>query len=128
MKTIEERAIEFADRHEEAELNLRGLGGVYGYDRIKNAEICAYERGATEQKEIDEEVRLKKCDDMTEAEYKREEAFALWYAKQGKGTPTFSDAIEWAREDAIKEAYEWLKARNVLTDASLEGFIQALEW
>lgn len=53
MKTIEERAREFADRHEEAELNLRGLGGVYGYNRIKNAEICAYERGAEEQRKID---------------------------------------------------------------------------
>lgn len=54
MKTIEERAMEFANRHEEAELNLRGLGGVYGYDRIKNAEICAYERGAKEQQQIDD--------------------------------------------------------------------------
>lgn len=53
MKTIEERAKEFADRHEETELNLRGLGGAYGYDRIKNAEICAYERGAKEQKVIE---------------------------------------------------------------------------
>lgn len=53
MKTIEERAKEYADRHEEAELNLRGLGGTYGYNRIKNAEICAYERGAKEQKQID---------------------------------------------------------------------------
>lgn len=50
---IEERAREFADRHEEAELNLRGLGGVYGYNRINNAEICAYKRGAEEQRKID---------------------------------------------------------------------------
>ena len=49
-----------------------------------------YELGATEQKAIDEEVRLKKCDDMTEAEYEREVAFADWYNKNGKGTPTYS--------------------------------------
>ena len=63
-----------------------------------------YELGATEQKAIDEEVRLKKCDDMTEAEYEREVAFADWYHKNGKGTPTFSDAIEWARRELIDKA------------------------
>lgn len=116
MKTIEERAREYS---------LKDFDGYCtGWEKAVEE---AYIAGATEQKEIDEEVRLRKCDDMTEAEYKREEAFALWYAKEGKGTPAFSDAIEWAREDAIKEAYEWLKACNVLTDASLEGFRQALE-
>ena len=64
--------------------------------------------GATEQKAIDEEVRLKKCDDMTEAEYDRETAFADWYLKNGKSTPTFSDAIEWARKDVISKACNWL--------------------
>ena len=59
----------------------------------------SYIQGATEQKAIDEEVRLKKCDDMTEAEYNREIAFVDWYHKNGKGTPTFSDAIEWARKE-----------------------------
>lgn len=34
MKSIQELAMEYADRHEEAELNLRGLGGIYGYNRI----------------------------------------------------------------------------------------------
>ena len=68
-----------------------------------------YELGATEQKAIDEELRLKKCDDMTEAEYVREVAFADWYHKNGKGTPTFSDAIEWARRKLIDKACEWLK-------------------
>lgn len=120
MATIEERAKDYAS-HSYIE-----DGNINTY--IDESEKQSYIQGATEQKEIDEEVRLRKCDDMTEAEYKREEAFALWYAKEGKGTPTFSDAIEWAREGAIKEAYEWLKARNVLTDASLEGFRQALEW
>ena len=99
MKTIEERAKEYADRHQDAELNHFSLGRTYGYQRIYNAELTAYERGAKEQKAIDEEVRLKKCDDMTEAEYNREIAFVDWYHKNGKGTPTFSDAIEWARKE-----------------------------
>ena len=99
MKTIEERAdraiYEPTDRHP-----------------LKACEVVAfargYELGATEQKAIDEEVRLKKCDDMIEAEYEREAAFAEWYHKNGKGTPTYSDAIEWARKEVIKKACEWL--------------------
>ena len=68
-----------------------------------------YELGATEQKAIDEEVRLKKCDDMTEAEYEREVAFAEWYHKNGKGTPTYSDAIEWTRKEVIEKACDILE-------------------
>ena len=64
--------------------------------------------GATEQKAIDEEVRLKKSDDMTEAEYDRETAFADWYCINGRSTPTFSEAIEWARKDVISKACDWL--------------------
>ena len=45
----------------------------------------AYIRGAKEQKAIDEEVRLKKSDNMTKAEYDRETEFANWYLKNGKG-------------------------------------------
>ena len=63
-----------------------------------------YVEGATEQQAIDEEVRLKKSDDMTNAEYDRETAFADWYLKNGKGTPTYSDAIEWARKQTIEDA------------------------
>ena len=73
-----------------------------------------YELGATEQKAIDEEVRLKKCDDMTEAEYEREVAFADWYHQDGKGTPTYSDAIEWARKEAIDKACKIV--RNIAND------------
>ena len=86
-----------------------------------------YELGATEQKAIDEEVRLKKCDDMTEAEYEREVACAEWYHQNGKGTPTYSDAIEWARRKLIDNACEWLRARNVLTEASIEGFRKVMQ-
>ena len=87
--TIEERAKEYAPDPFLAALERK-----------------AYIAGATEQKAIDEEVRLKKCDDMTEAEYEREVAFAEWYHQNGKGTPTFSDAIEWARRELIDNACE----------------------
>ena len=53
MKTIEERAKEYAGVHKATEFNYFGVGKVYGYERIYNAEITAYERGAKEQKAID---------------------------------------------------------------------------
>ena len=110
MKTIEERAKEYAPDPFLAALERK-----------------AYIAGATEQKAIDEEVRLKKCDDMTEAEYEREVAFADWYNKNGKGTPTYSDAIEWTRKEVINKACELLKAVGVLTDDdSIMGFIKAM--
>ena len=98
MKTIEERAKEYS---------LRDFYGYYT-GREKAMEE-GYIAGATEQQAIDEEVRLKKSNDMTEAEYYRETAFADWYLKNGKSTPTFSDAIEWARKQTIDEVCEWLK-------------------
>ena len=119
MQTIKERAdraiYEPTDRHP-----------------LKACEVVAfargYELGAIEQKAIDEEVRLKKSDDMTKAEYEREVAFAEWYNKNGKDTPTYSDAIEWARKEAIDKACELLKAVGVLTDDdSIMGFIKAME-
>ena len=116
MKTIEERAKEYS---------LRDFDGYYT-GREKALEE-GYIAGSTEQKAIDEEVRLKKCDDTTEAEYDREVAFADWYHKNGKGTPTFSDAIEWARKETIIKVCEWLKARHVLSELSVEGFKKALE-
>ena len=78
-------------------------------DRYSAGFFDGYVEGATEQQAIDEEVRLKKSDDMTKAEYDRETAFADWYLKNGKSTPTFSDAIEWARKQTIDEACNWLK-------------------
>ena len=93
MKTIEERAI----------LNLQYEKDFLGRNLSDNMVCRAYVAGATEQKAIDEEVRLKKCDDMTEEEYERVVAFSDWYNKNGKGTPTFSDAIEWARRDGQAE-------------------------
>ena len=96
MKTIEERAKKWGEY----------IAERTPYDVV--AAKYSYIAGANEQKEIDEEVRLKKSDDMTEAEYDRETAFADWYLKNGKSTPTYSDAIEWARKDVISKACDWL--------------------
>ena len=117
MKTIEEKA----------RLNLQYEKDFLGHDLSEDMVCRAYITGAKEQKATDEEVRLKKSDDMTEAEYEREVAFADWYHKNGKGTPTYSDAIEWARKEVISKVCEWLKARNVLTEVSVEGFKKAME-
>ena len=98
MKSIEERAKEYS---------LKDFDGYYT-GREKAVEE-GYIAGAKEQKAIDEEVRLKKCDDMTEAEYNHETAFVDWYLENGKGMPAYSDAIEWARKEVINKACEWLK-------------------
>ena len=115
MKSIEERADAYVGHPEEID--------EFTTETIKRD---AYIRGAKEQKTIDEEVRLKKCDDMTESEYEREVAFAEWYHQNGKGTPTFSDAIEWARRELIGDACEWLK-ENInggVHPSSTYGFVE----
>ena len=114
MKTIEERAKEYSNGQWD-ELIAR----------------AAYIAGAKDQKVIDEEVRLKKSDDMTNAEYDRETAFADWYLKNGKSTPTFSDAIEWARKQTIDEVCNWLGnylvvEHEILTKAGFESVINEL--
>ena len=117
MKTIEERAKEYS---------LKDFDGYY--TGRENAMEEGYIAGAKEQKAIDEEVRLKKCDDMTEAEYNRETAFVDWYLENGKGMPAYSDAIEWARKEVISKACKLLKAVGVLTDDdSIMGFMKAME-
>lgn len=104
MKTIEQRAEEYVPNTITAHIfkssPLKGL--------IVSILRDAYIVGAKEQQAIDEEVRLKKSDDMTKAEYDREMAFADWYLKNGKGTPTYSDAIEWSRKQTIDEVCDWL--------------------
>ena len=114
MRTIEERASEYSKGR---------------WDELTAKE--AYIAGANEQKAIDEEVRLKKSDAMTEAEYDRETAFADWYLKNGKGTPTYSDAIEWARKQTIDEVCNWLDnylacEHEILTKAGCEIIINIL--
>ena len=105
MKSIEERAYKYAEA-----ATWDDVDGCPPDIYATNA-FNAYVEGATEQKAIDEEVRLKKCDDMTEAEYNRETAFADWYHKNGKGTPTYSDAIEWARKDLLDKVFKYAQAR-----------------
>ena len=106
MKTIEERAKEYVPNVIDPNyVELPARGGGFFLRALRNAYIA----GAKEQKAIDEEVRLKKCDDMTEAEYNHETAFVDWYLENGKGMPAYSDAIEWARKEVIEKAIEWFK-------------------
>ena len=102
MKTIEERAKEWAYRYPMTP------DGYLTESDMRAVAINSYIQGTTEQKAIDEQVRLKKCDDMTEAEYNHETAFVDWYLENGRGTPTYSDAIEWARKEVIDKACEYL--------------------
>ena len=106
--TIEERADAYVGHPEEID--------EFTSETIKRA---AYIRGAKEQKAIDEEVRLKKSDSMTQAEYDREVAFADWYHQNGKGTPTYSDAIEWTRRELIDKACEIV--RNIINEYFGDG-------
>lgn len=101
MKTIEERAKEYATK--KADISL---SPIYN-EALASIYEEAYIAGATEQKAIDEAIRLKKCDDMTEAEYNREVAFLDWFYENSGGTITHSDAIEWARKAVIEEARDW---------------------
>ena len=129
MKTIEQRAEEYVPNTITAHIfkssPLKGL--------IVRILRDAYIAGAKEQQAIDEKVRLKKSDDMTEAEYDRETAFAGWYLKNGKGTPTYSDAIEWARKQTIEDAKSafnkacgWLSTYPWYNEV-FEEFIKAME-
>ena len=96
-------------------------------DRYSAGYFTGYVEGATEQQAIDEEVRLKKSDDMTEAEYDRETAFADWYLKNGKSTPTYSDAIEWSRKQTIDEVCNWLSNNIIVgTGGNLDTFLRGL--
>ena len=106
--TIEERANAYVGHPEEID--------EFTSETIKRE---AYIAGAKEQKAIDEEVRLKKSDSMTQAEYDREVAFADWYHQNGKGTPTYSDAIEWTRRELIDKACKIV--RNIINEYFRDG-------
>ena len=106
--TIEERADAYVGHPEEID--------EFSSETIKRD---AYIRGAKDQKAIDEEVRLKKSDSMTQVEYDREVAFADWYHQNGKGTPTYSDAIEWTRRELIDKACKII--RNVINEYFGDG-------
>ena len=92
---------------ERAALNLRYERDFLGNDLSENMVRRAYIRGATEQKTIEEGIKLKKWDSMTRKEADRETAFLKWWYDNDGGTIAPSDAIEWARKEAIKEAASW---------------------
>ena len=120
MKSIEERAKEYASK--QGDIVLSTL-----YNAVLAIINNTYIAGAVEQKIIDEEVRLKKSDDMTKAEYDRETAFADWYLKNGKSTPTYSDAIEWSRKQTIDEVCNWLSNNIIVgTEGNLDIFLRGL--
>ena len=136
MKNIEQRAKEWSEHIVETTPYdvVNGKVCVFAEDRdIADVAEESYIAGANDQKAIEEEVRLKKSDDMTEAEYDRETAFADWYLKNGKGTPTYSDAIEWARKQTIEDAKSafnkacgWLSTYTWYNEV-VEEFIKAME-
>ena len=112
MKTIEERAKEWSEHIVGTTPYdvVDGKACVFGEDRdIADVAEESYIAGATDQKAIEEEVTLKKYDTMTGKQLDREECFTSWYLQNGKGTPTFSDAIEWSRKQTIDEVCEWFK-------------------
>lgn len=126
MKNIQERAKEYADNHKAAELEHFGVRN-YPYGRIYNAEITAYEKGATDQKAIEEAVTLMKSDAMTGKQLDREEQFATWYFKNVKGVPTFSDAIEWSRRQTIEEVCDWFRSSIAVgAEAMLDTLLSKL--
>ena len=65
MKTIKERAIEYADRLKSAEISDFGVATVYSYKDVYNANMAAYKRGATEQEAIDDK-EIKKLTSIME--------------------------------------------------------------
>ena len=103
MKTIKERAKEYTYRRADV---LVGTTLASIFEK-------GYIAGATEQKTIDEGIRFKKCDNMTKEELERETAFLEQYTDEKDNMPSFSDAIEWARKEVIKEANNWFS--NYLT-------------
>ena len=72
----------------------------------------AYIAGATEQKAIDDEKLSR---------------FKSSWEREAQINHNDENNYQQGFHDAIEKACEWLKARNVLTDASLEGFRKAME-
>ena len=121
---IIERAKEYADRHKETEINYFGMGKVYGYSRIYNAEMIAYERGAKEQKAIDDAKWLKiKASWEKEAQINHDDELNY---RQG-----YHDAAEKACE-WIKENFEYyvdveVSSYYTYEDKFVEDFRKAME-
>lgn len=108
MKTIEERA-KTRGAEPLTEEDVKVLHNVRG---ALSAFEVGYILGATEQKAIDdaELARLKKA-----------------WEKEAEVNHDVDMSYKQGYHDAIDKACEWLRARNVLTAASLEGFKKAME-
>lgn len=50
-----------------------------------------------------------------ETKIDREVKFVDWWHSANKGVPTYADAIEWAREKAIKDVCHWLSLNMTAT-------------
>ena len=72
----------------------------------------AYIRGAKEQKAIDDEKLSR---------------FKSSWEREAQINHNDENNYKQGFHDAIEKACEWLKARNVLADASLEGFRKTME-
>ena len=92
---IIERAKEYADRQlKSAKIGDFGIATVYSYKDVYNANIAAYERGAKEQKAIDDAKWLKiKSSWEKQAQINHDDELNY---KQGY-------------HDAIEKACDWLK-------------------
>ena len=113
MKTIEQRAVEYS---------LKGF-----FTGNEKAIEEAYKAGAKDQQYIDQEIMLKKEDTMTAKQHCRERTFYDWYILNGKGTPKFSDAIEWERKQTIDEVCNWLSNNIIVgTEGNLDIFLRGL--
>ena len=76
MKTVEERAEEYAEKNfSQADMSIQLAAGA-GYQ-------AGYKAGASTQRIIEQEVRLKKSEDVTQGEYSRQNSFFMgWYFKR----------------------------------------------
>lgn len=132
METVEERATEYAERNfSQTDTSIQLAAGA-GYQ-------AGYKAGASIQRIIEQEVRLKKSEDVTQGEYDRQNSFFMgWCFKKRKEIPTYSDAIEWARKTTIDKACEWMKEQvyqeygggpleRLIPDTRIEEFRKAME-
>lgn len=114
MKTIEERALEYANRLKQLEYDyFFELNNTYNFTRLYREEIAAYEKGALEQKIIDDEELLK---------------FKSAWEKEAQTNHNGEANYKQGYHDAVEKACELLKEVGVLTDDdSIMGFIKAME-
>lgn len=87
------------------------LGSGTHSSQVYGCHADDWEDGYLQALEDFENNRLAHCDSMTEDEYNRESEFVDNFIKEHQRTPTFSDAIEFARKQMIDRACEWLQGK-----------------